>query len=68
MACNAVALLVALAMSGCSVASTAWRTGSVYRSRCTHVGVRGHLEGADGALATVQVTTDAPSCPEVYPP
>lgn len=50
--------------SGCaSVAST----GSVYRGRCTHIGVRPASDGAGDYALTVRVTTDAPVCPEVVP-
>lgn len=51
--------------AGLQVASCATWTGSgsVYRGRCTHVGVRPAYGGPDEYGATVQVTTDAPWCP-----
>ena len=58
--------LVGLAI--CSASCAVWlATGSVYRSPCTHLGVRGHSDdlGHDYAV-TVQVSTDWPFCPEVY--
>jgi hypothetical protein len=46
-------------LAGCA---TVVSSGSVYRGRCTHVGIRPAVEGTDGVAVTVQVTTDAPVC------
>jgi hypothetical protein len=57
--------LVGLAI--CSASCAVWlATGSVYRSPCTHLGVRGHSDDWRDYAVTVQVSTDWPFCPEVY--
>jgi hypothetical protein len=43
------------------------QTGSVYRGRCVHVGVRPSVSDGSSYALTVQVSTDAPVCGEVYP-
>lgn len=48
-------------LSACSTWTTVTSTGSVYRGRCTHVGVRGAVAN-EGAAATLQVSTDWPGC------
>jgi hypothetical protein len=53
-----------LLVAGCD----AWaRTGSVYRTPCTHLGVRPASDGPGDYAATVQLSTDAPICRQVYP-
>ena len=56
---------VILAVGACTTWAT---TGSVYRSPCTHVGVRPASDGLGDYAATVQISSDAPVCREVYPP
>jgi hypothetical protein len=46
--------------------ATWWQTGSVVRSQCLHIGVRPASDGWGAVAATVQVSTDAPVCREVY--
>ncbi len=53
---KAAVLAVALSFSSCS---TWWTTGSLYRSKKVHVGVRPAAE-TDGVAITVQVTADVP--------
>lgn len=66
-----VAATVAILLP-CTAACATWTsTRSLYRSPCVHVGVRPASTcgpaGCDGVGATVQVSTDAPVCREVYP-
>lgn len=55
---------ILLAFTSCAGAWNTWtQTGSVYRGRCTHVGIRPATTGTDYAF-TVQVSTDWPQCPK----
>lgn len=54
-------------IASCASCAPLASTGSVYRGRCTHVGVRPASDGAGDYALTVRVTTDAPACPEVAP-
>lgn len=56
-----VFLSFVLAVMVCECSTWA-ATGSVYRSRCTHVGVRPASDGLDGFAMTVQVTADLTGC------
>ena len=50
-------------------ASCAWATtGSMYRGKCSHASARPASDGVGDYAATVQVSTDAPVCKEVYRP
>jgi len=42
-------------------------TGSIDRSPCLHVGLRPASDDVGDWAVTVQVSTDAPVCREVYP-
>ena len=59
--------LAALTLLAASCATWA-STGSVWRERCTHVGVRPASDGLGDYAVTLQVSTDAPVCREVYTP
>lgn len=57
-------LPAAILLVGAANACATWATsGSLYRGRCTHVGVRPASDAIGDYAVTVQVTTDAPRCP-----
>lgn len=51
--------VISLTLSACATWAA---SGSLYRDRCTHVGVR-PTDPSDSYALTVQVTTDWPICP-----
>jgi hypothetical protein len=55
-----VRLLITIPLLACA---TLTQTGSMYRGRCLHIGAR----PGDGFALSIQVTTDAPLCKEIYP-
>lgn len=57
-------LAIGFFVIACAVAST----GSLYRGRCTHVGLRPAASLGEGAGATVQISGDPFVCRELYPP
>ena len=52
--------VIGLLESGCA-------SGSLVRTRCTHVGLRAHGDELREWVGTAQVSTDWPACGEVYP-
>ncbi len=61
---RSLAILAALWAIGCS---TWLATGSLYRGRCSHVGVRPSTDDlAHDWAVSAQVSTDWPACSRVY--
>jgi hypothetical protein len=52
--------LAVLVVGWCHACASTLATGSVYRSRCVHVGVRPASDAIGDYAVTVQVTTDTP--------
>jgi len=61
-----VARFLSAIMVAASACATWAATGSVYRDRCTHAGIRPASDARDDLAVTVQVSTDAPVCRQVY--